>query len=172
MLDIHLHTVLRFYCKQCKSKQPSTKQFCIRRLPTVLCLHVKRFRSASSSLSSSSIIIVININICRVQMVPGGPDQGGHIRGVSTQRSGHVPVPAQEPLQHQVSRSLYNYVQIFFGRQNIFGSNVASTLCRYSNANSCLYDLAAVIVHHGNGMGSGGCRVEQSTNLREVSRCP
>ena len=31
--------------------------------------------------------------------------------------------------------------------------NLSST--RYSNANSCLYDLAAVIVHHGNGMGSG-----------------
>ena len=31
--------------------------------------------------------------------------------------------------------------------------NLSST--RYSNANSSLYDLAAVIVHHGNGMGSG-----------------
>ena len=31
--------------------------------------------------------------------------------------------------------------------------NLSST--RFSNANSCLYDLAAVIVHHGNGMGSG-----------------
>ena len=31
--------------------------------------------------------------------------------------------------------------------------NLSST--RYSNANTCLYDLAAVIVHHGNGMGSG-----------------
>ena len=31
--------------------------------------------------------------------------------------------------------------------------NLSST--RFSNANSCLYDLAAAIVHHGNGMGSG-----------------
>ena len=38
--------------------------------------------------------------------------------------------------------------------------NLSST--RYSNANSCLYDLAAVIVHHGNGMGSGMRRREHS----------
>ena len=31
--------------------------------------------------------------------------------------------------------------------------NLSTT--RYSNNNTCLYDLAAVVVHHGNGMGSG-----------------
>ena len=35
----------RFHCRSCKSKQPSTKQFCIRRLPTVLCLHIKRWET-------------------------------------------------------------------------------------------------------------------------------
>ena len=86
------------------------------------------------------IIIVINIIICRVQMVPGGQDQGGHIRGVSPQRSGHVPVPAQEPLQHQVSRGFHDDMQIFFGRQpktrnmtyyttnNTLTTNVSSTV--------------------------------------------
>ena len=32
----------RFYCNSCKSKQRSTKKFWIRRLPNVLCLHIKR----------------------------------------------------------------------------------------------------------------------------------
>ena len=47
--------------------------------------------------------------------------------------------------------------------------NLSST--RYSNANSCLYDLAAVIVHHGNGMGSGMRRGSIAETIFIYSSC-
>ena len=52
----------RFFCNSCKSKQPSTKQFWIRRLPTVLCLHVKRFRWSAYARTKIDTFIEFPLN--------------------------------------------------------------------------------------------------------------
>ncbi|XP_021937087.1 ubiquitin carboxyl-terminal hydrolase 3-like isoform X4 [Zootermopsis nevadensis] len=92
-----------YYCNNCKSKQRSTKRFWIRRLPNVLCLHLKRFRW------HNSLRTKIDTNIS-------------------------FPVTALDMSQFVLS-SLHET------RRSGMGSN--------------LYDLAAVIVHHGSGVGSG-----------------
>merc|ERR1719481_247846 len=93
----------RLHCDSCKSKQPSTKQLDIRRLPTVLCIHVKRFRWTAYARSKLDTFIEFPL------------------RGLDM--------------------SSYTL-------KNLSGT-------RFNNAGSSLYDLAAVIVHHGTGSGSG-----------------
>lgn len=93
----------RFYCNACKSKEPSTKKFMIRRLPNVLCLHVKRFRWTAYARTKLDNHIEFPLN---------GLDMSGYLL-----------------------------------------KNMSGT--RHSSAGSSLYDLAAVIVHHGTGAGSG-----------------
>ncbi|KAJ8718592.1 hypothetical protein PYW08_002829 [Mythimna loreyi] len=93
----------RYFCSSCKSKQKSTKQFWIRRLPNVLCLHLKRFRWH---------------NYFRTK----------------------VDTSISFPL-HSLDMSRFVL------------SNVPDT--RRSGLGNNLYDLAAVIVHHGSGAGSG-----------------
>jgi len=92
-----------YYCPNCKEKQKSTKKFWIRRLPNVLCLHLKRFRWNS------------------------------HFRT-------KVDSVVEFPLKNlDMSKFVLD--------------NVHET--RNSGCGSTLYDLAAVIVHHGSGAGSG-----------------
>lgn len=88
-----------YYCNSCKCKQKSTKRFWIRRLPNVLCLHIKRFRWS---------------NFFRTK----------------------VDLRIKFPLK---SLDMSQYVL----------NNVPET--RRSNLNNNVYDLATVIVHHGNG---------------------
>lgn len=90
-----------YYCSNCKSKQRSTKRFWIRRLPNVLCLHLKRFRWN---------------NFFRTK--------------VDTHIS--FPVTALDMSQF-----------------------VLSDLPDTRSSGTHLYDLAAVIVHHGGGTGCG-----------------
>jgi len=92
-----------FFCNSCKSKQPSTKQLYIQRLPRVLCLHIKRFRWSVYARSKLDTLIEFPLNDL---------DMSGYLL-----------------------------------------KNTSGT--RFSDAGSPLYDLAAVIVHHGTGAGSG-----------------
>lgn len=88
-----------YYCSSCKCKQKSTKRFWIRRLPNVLCLHIKRFRWNNFFRTKIDLTIKFPIN----------------------------------------SLDMSQYVL----------NNGPET--RRSNSSNNVYDLAAVIVHHGNG---------------------
>lgn len=92
-----------YMCHSCKKKQRSTKKFWIRRLPNVLCLHLKRFRWSMF-----------------------------HRQKVET----FVEFPTQG-----LDMNTYILNNLHETRRSFCGSN--------------LYDLAAVIVHHGSGAGSG-----------------
>ncbi|KAL0821222.1 hypothetical protein ABMA28_005829 [Loxostege sticticalis] len=93
----------RYFCSSCKCKQKSTKQFWIRRLPNVLCLHLKRFRWHNYFRSKVDTGIAFPL------------------RALDMSRFVLADVPGT----------------------------------RRSARGTSLYDLAAVIVHHGSGAGSG-----------------
>ncbi|KAG7300332.1 hypothetical protein JYU34_015922 [Plutella xylostella] len=87
----------RYHCASCKCKQKSTKQFWLRRLPNVLCLHLKRFRW--HNYFRTKVDTSISFPLSALDMSQFVPASGRGERA--------------------------------------------------------LYDLAAVIVHHGSGAGSG-----------------
>lgn len=97
-----------YYCSNCKTKQRSTKKFWIRRLPNVLCLHLKRFR------------------------------WNNYFR---TKLDNYVQFPVE------------GLDMTKFILSNMVTQEMHET--RGSGIGSSLYDLAAVIVHHGSGAGSG-----------------
>ncbi|XP_055713046.1 ubiquitin carboxyl-terminal hydrolase 3-like [Phlebotomus papatasi] len=92
-----------YYCSSCKCKQKSTKRFWIRRLPNVLCLHIKRFRWSNFFRTKIDLRISFPINSLDMSqfVLNNGPET------------------------------------------------------RRSNSSNNVYDLAAVIVHHGNGSSCG-----------------
>ncbi|XP_055902800.1 ubiquitin carboxyl-terminal hydrolase 3-like isoform X2 [Eupeodes corollae] len=92
-----------YYCSSCKCKQRSTKRFWIRRLPNVLCLHIKRFRWNNFFRTKLDLRISFPIK----------------------------------------SLDMSQYVL----------NNMPET--RRTSQSCNVYDLAAVIVHHGNGSSCG-----------------
>jgi ubiquitin carboxyl-terminal hydrolase 3 len=94
-----------YMCSNCKTRQKSTKKFWIRRLPNVLCLHLKRFRWN----------LYFRVKVDTYVEFP--------LSGLN--------------MSHYVLNNLYE------------------TRNSSSGVGSNEYDLAAVIVHHGSGAGSG-----------------
>lgn len=88
-----------YMCHKCKKRQKSTKKFWVRKLPKVLCLHLKRFHWTAYLRNKVDTYVEFPLR---------GMDMRGYLL---------------EP--------------------------------EHSLPESCLYDLAAVVVHHGSGVGSG-----------------
>lgn len=88
-----------YYCHTCKMRQKSTKKFWIKKLPKVLCLHLKRFHWTTFFRNKVDTYVEF-------------PVRGLDMRGYLLEPEAAAP-------------------------------------------GSCLYDLAATVVHHGSGIGSG-----------------
>lgn len=109
----------KYNCNNCKSKQRSTKRFWFKRLPNVLCIHLKRFRWTNACRTKVDTMIEFPVSSLdmSVYILPevGSEPSDPHIERPKRCRS---PAPAQ-------------------------------------TENDNIYDLAAIIVHHGTGAGSG-----------------
>jgi ubiquitin carboxyl-terminal hydrolase 3 len=92
----------KYYCSHCKTHQKSTKRFWIRRLPNVLCLHLKRFRWAN-----------------------------------------------------YLRQKLDHFVQFPLTELDMSEYLLRNNHTTRGSSDSFMYDLAAVIVHHGTGVGTG-----------------
>lgn len=88
-----------YYCHTCKMRQKSTKKFWVKKLPKVLCLHLKRFHWTTFFRNKVDTYVKF-------------PMRGLDMRGYLLEPEAAAP-------------------------------------------DSCLYDLAAIVVHHGSGIGSG-----------------
>ncbi|RXN03871.1 ubiquitin carboxyl-terminal hydrolase 3 [Labeo rohita] len=94
-----------YMCHKCKKRQKSTKKFWIQKLPTVLCLHLKRFHW--TAFLRNKIDTYVEFPMC-------GLDMKSYLLELCNSPQPENSLPEK-----------------------------------------CLYDLAAVVVHHGSGIGSG-----------------
>ncbi|XP_072291193.1 ubiquitin carboxyl-terminal hydrolase 3 [Eucyclogobius newberryi] len=88
-----------YYCLKCKKRQKSTKKFWIKKLPKVLCLHLKRFHWTTFMRNKVDTYVKFPMNSLDMRDYLLEPEAAAH--------------------------------------------------------DGCLYDLAAIAVHHGSGVGSG-----------------
>ncbi|XP_017302314.1 ubiquitin carboxyl-terminal hydrolase 3-like, partial [Diaphorina citri] len=106
-----------YNCNNCKSKQSGDQKFWFKRLPNVLCLHLKRFRWTNANASWTKVDTMIDFPVSSLDMSayilpePSDPQTGRPSSKPSAPPGGHL--------------------------------------------DSNIYDLAAVIVHHGTGVHSG-----------------
>ncbi|XP_046341178.1 ubiquitin carboxyl-terminal hydrolase 3-like isoform X1 [Haliotis rufescens] len=138
-----------YMCSNCKMKQRSTKKFWIRRLPNVLCLHLKRFRWST---------------YCRVKLETyvdfplRGLDMNRYVLNTllkpSSDNAKDVSAWNDPGIEESPTTSNVSDTQIVS-----HGAPDSERLRKHETRGSCagsnMYDLAAVIVHHGSGAGSG-----------------
>ncbi|KAG1650828.1 Ubiquitin carboxyl-terminal hydrolase 3 [Nymphon striatum] len=142
----------QYFCNNCKCRQQSTKKFWIRRLPNVLCLHLKRFRWSNyfrtkldhyvefpvkgldmkNYLLTNMIVRMLDINLIKNKIVV---IEYLSIITFILEYSVEMTTTKVEPIS--------DYYRLINNFQH--GT-------RGSGTGSCLYDLAAVIVHHGSGL--------------------
>ncbi|KAL1454150.1 hypothetical protein WDU94_010431 [Cyamophila willieti] len=115
----------KYNCNNCKSKQRSTKRFWFKRLPNVLCIHLKRFRWTNACRTKVDTMIEFPVSSL---------DMSSYILPSSDTELSEPQTGERSPQPQLISQQKKDDEQ---------------------EQRNHIYDLAAIIVHHGTGAGSG-----------------
>uniref|UniRef100_A0A8D8U1Y6 Ubiquitin carboxyl-terminal hydrolase n=1 Tax=Cacopsylla melanoneura TaxID=428564 RepID=A0A8D8U1Y6_9HEMI len=116
----------KYNCNNCKSKQRSTKRFWFKRLPNVLCIHLKRFRWTNACRTKVDTMIEFPVSSL---------DMSSYILPSSDTKPSDPQTGERSPQPQLISQQQKKDEE--------------------QEQRNHIYDLAAIIVHHGTGAGSG-----------------